>query len=183
MFGSILRPHAFRADSDIDVGVEGDDGRGVFDFWRALEEAAPGWTFDVRPFDPEDPLTARIREQGVLVYERAPSDPEGGPAGGMGAYPLDLPSAPGYRRGLAGSSNRAFVAKEQGVEIAQPIALRSPTPGPAPFIQRGVDRGACAPPPHGFLGFASKAIWIAWARTTSSGPSMACISGVMIGIV
>jgi predicted nucleotidyltransferase len=42
LFGSVLRPGAFRPDSDIDVGVEGDDGHGLFDFWRELEAAAPG---------------------------------------------------------------------------------------------------------------------------------------------
>lgn len=40
-----------------------------------------------------------------------------------------------------------------------------------------------AKPSYGFLGLASRAIWMAWARTISSGPSMACMIGVMIGMV
>jgi len=71
LFGSILRPGAFRPDSDIDVAVEGDDGRGLLDFWRDLEAAAPGWIFDVRPLEPGNSFSERIQSRGLVVYERA----------------------------------------------------------------------------------------------------------------
>lgn len=71
LFGPILRPGAFRPDSDIDVAVEGDDGRGLLDFWRDLEAAAPGWIFDVRPLEPGNSFSERIRSRGLVVYERA----------------------------------------------------------------------------------------------------------------
>lgn len=90
LFGSVLRPGVFRPDSDIDVGVEGDDGHGLFDFWRELEAAAPGWAFDVRPLDPEDPFSQRVQERGRLIYERTPSGASIGSAGGVDPYPPDL---------------------------------------------------------------------------------------------
>lgn len=90
LFGSVLRPGAFRPDSDIDVGVEGDDGHGLFDFWRELEAAAPGWAFDVRPLDPEDPFSQRVQERGRLIYERTPSGASIGSAGRVDPYPPDL---------------------------------------------------------------------------------------------
>ncbi|MEA3340127.1 MAG: nucleotidyltransferase domain-containing protein [Chloroflexota bacterium] len=70
LFGSITRPSTFRSSSDIDVAVEGLGAGRCFDLWRDLERAAPGWTLDVRSLRQRDYFSDRIRERGMVVYER-----------------------------------------------------------------------------------------------------------------
>jgi len=70
LFGSVLTPGAFKDSSDIDVGIEGADMALCFDIWRDLEQAAPTWRFDVRPLEPEDPFSKRVRQRGELIYDR-----------------------------------------------------------------------------------------------------------------
>src|ERR1051326_5556088 len=48
LFGSVIRPSGFRADSDVDVGIEGLGAEDYFAVWRAIERAAPDWLIDVR---------------------------------------------------------------------------------------------------------------------------------------
>lgn len=77
LFGSVTRPNAFRADSDVDVGVEGANAADYFAIWRAIEEAAPGWTIDVRDMDESPEFARRVRATGKLIYERVDQTAEG----------------------------------------------------------------------------------------------------------
>ncbi len=71
LFGSVTRPNAFRPDSDVDVAVEGLGVADYFSIWRALEEAAPGWTIDLRDITQPSDFSERVRSTGKLIYERA----------------------------------------------------------------------------------------------------------------
>jgi predicted nucleotidyltransferase len=70
LFGSIIRPGAFRFDSDIDVAVEGTNAEQYFALWRDLEEAAPGWLIDLREINQPSYFADAVKERGELVYER-----------------------------------------------------------------------------------------------------------------
>lgn len=70
LFGSVIRPNAFRPDSDVDVAVEGLGVADYFSIWRAIEEAAPGWTIDVRDITQPSEFAERVRATGKTVYER-----------------------------------------------------------------------------------------------------------------
>ena len=65
LFGSLVKPGAFRSGSDIDVAIECDTPETESAFWRALEQEL-GRDMDVRP------LTGAIAEivtcEGELVY-------------------------------------------------------------------------------------------------------------------
>lgn len=79
VFGSALRPGAMRADSDIDIAVEGTlFAEEYFALWRELEHAAGDWTIDLVELDREVRFADRVREEGVLLYERPDSDIESG---------------------------------------------------------------------------------------------------------
>ena len=73
LFGSVIRPGAFRLDSDIDVAVEGLDMGTCFDLWADMERAMPGWTLDVRALAGADGFSERVRQRGMLLYEREDS--------------------------------------------------------------------------------------------------------------
>jgi predicted nucleotidyltransferase len=75
LFGSVIRPTAFRPDSDIDVGIEGADMALCFDIWRDLEQLVLDWRLDVRSLGPDESFTERIRQKGELVYEPSVSTP------------------------------------------------------------------------------------------------------------
>jgi predicted nucleotidyltransferase len=68
LFGSVIRPNAFRLDSDVDVAVEGLGVADYFPIWRAIEEAAPGWTIDVRDITQPSEFAERVRATGKTVY-------------------------------------------------------------------------------------------------------------------
>ena len=70
LFGSVIRPNAFRPDSDVDVAIEGLGVADYFPIWRAIEEAAPGWTIDVRDITQPSDFAERVRATGKTVYER-----------------------------------------------------------------------------------------------------------------
>ena len=70
LFGSVVRPEAFRRDSDVDVAVEGIGVAEYFDLWRHLEHAAPEWTIDLRDITLPSLFAERVRSTGVLIYER-----------------------------------------------------------------------------------------------------------------
>lgn len=70
LFGSVTRPNAFRPDSDVDVAIEGLGLADYFPTWRAIEEAAPGWTIDVRDITQPSDFAGRVRATGKLIYER-----------------------------------------------------------------------------------------------------------------
>lgn len=69
LFGSVTRPGAFTARSDVDVGLEGADMALCFDIWRAAEAMVADWSLDLRPLD-DSPFAERIRQKGELVYGR-----------------------------------------------------------------------------------------------------------------
>lgn len=70
LFGSVLIPGAFRSDSDIDVGVDGDlSADEFFALWREIDDAAPGWETDLVELDRARVHFAdRVRKEGELVY-------------------------------------------------------------------------------------------------------------------
>lgn len=70
LFGSITRENAFRADSDVDVAIEGLGVADYFPIWRAIEEAAPEWAIDVRDITLPSTFADRVRTTGKLIYER-----------------------------------------------------------------------------------------------------------------
>lgn len=74
LFGSVVRPAAFRPDSDVDVAVEGIGVAEYFDLWRDLERAAPEWTIDLRDITQPSPFAERVRAMGLLIYERDGAD-------------------------------------------------------------------------------------------------------------
>ena len=76
LFGSVVRPGAFRVDSDVDIAVEGISPAEYFALWRDLEEAMPNWTVDLRDFVPGTPFARRVQARGQLVYERKDSGSE-----------------------------------------------------------------------------------------------------------
>ena len=71
LFGSVTRPGAFHPASDIDVALEGTTAAEYFAVWRDLEYALPDWTVDARETIDPSPFADRVRETGVLIYERA----------------------------------------------------------------------------------------------------------------
>lgn len=79
IFGSVLRPGAMRATSDVDIALDGElDAETYFAIWREMEKAAEGWEIEVIELGPDVRFAARVREQGELVYERADSNVESG---------------------------------------------------------------------------------------------------------
>ena len=71
LFGSVTRSGAFRADSDIDIALEGSSPADHFAIWRRLEETLPDWTLDVREVSVDTWLAERVRLEGHLIYDRA----------------------------------------------------------------------------------------------------------------
>ena len=67
LFGSVIRPGAFRPDSDIDLAVEGPDMGTCFALWRDLEQALPDWQLDVRPLRKDEHFGRRVKQRGVLI--------------------------------------------------------------------------------------------------------------------
>ncbi len=77
LFGSIVRPGAFRLDSDVDVAVEGIGVAEYFELWRDLESAAPEWTIDLRDITGQSSAFAqRVQATGWLIYERNDAGPQ-----------------------------------------------------------------------------------------------------------
>ena len=77
LFGSVVRPNAFRSDSDVDVAVEGVNAADYFAVWQAIEAAAPGWTIDLRDITRASEFAERVRMTGTLIYERVDQSLEG----------------------------------------------------------------------------------------------------------
>ncbi len=76
LFGSVVRPGAMRATSDVDIALDAAlDAETYFAVWRALERAAGPWELDVIELGPELHFAARVRAEGELIYERADQDP------------------------------------------------------------------------------------------------------------
>jgi len=71
----VTEPGAFRAASDIDIAVEGTTAEEYFAVWRDLERGLTDWVVDVREINDASRSATRVRESGVLIYERkaAPS--------------------------------------------------------------------------------------------------------------
>ena len=72
LFGSILKPGWFHAQSDVDVAIDCDDLESETPFWRALERALER-NVDLRPR--EGPIAQAVEDYGELVYEREVPDP------------------------------------------------------------------------------------------------------------
>jgi len=70
LFGSVIRPNAFRLHSDVDVAIEGLGPADYFSIWRAIEEAAPGWAIDLRDITQPSEFAERVQSTGKLIYER-----------------------------------------------------------------------------------------------------------------
>jgi len=77
LFGSVIRENAFRADSDVDLGIEGLGVEDYFAIWRAIEEAAPDWVIDVRDITQPSLFADRVRAAGKLIYERVDETTQG----------------------------------------------------------------------------------------------------------
>jgi len=75
LFGSVVRPGAFRRDSDVDVAVEGIGVAEYFALWRDLERAASDWTIDLRDVTRTSLFAERVRATGLLIYERDDAGP------------------------------------------------------------------------------------------------------------
>lgn len=67
LFGSILKPGWFHAQSDVDVAIDCDDLESETPFWRVLETALER-NVDLRPR--EGPIARAVEDYGELVYER-----------------------------------------------------------------------------------------------------------------
>jgi predicted nucleotidyltransferase len=72
LFGSILQPGRFHAESDVDVAIDWDDLEAETPFWRALERALER-NVDLRPR--EGPIARAVGDYGERVYEREVPDP------------------------------------------------------------------------------------------------------------
>ncbi len=68
LFGSILRPGAFRPDSDIDIAIKGGSAEDYFALWHELENALPDWFIDLRDLPPDTRFTRRVHETGEKIY-------------------------------------------------------------------------------------------------------------------
>jgi predicted nucleotidyltransferase len=74
LFGTVLRPGALRSTSDIDIAVEGRlNAEDYFALWRELERAVGGWPIDLVELDRGVHFADRVRELGMLIYERPDS--------------------------------------------------------------------------------------------------------------
>jgi len=69
-FGSVTEPGSFHAGSDIDIAVEGTTAEAYFAVWRDLERVLTDWMVDVREINDDSPFATRIRESGMVIYER-----------------------------------------------------------------------------------------------------------------
>jgi predicted nucleotidyltransferase len=70
LFGSVTQPGQFHLHSDIDIGIVGATAEDYFIFWRELESALPEWLFDVRDVSDDAYFSQRVKETGLLLYER-----------------------------------------------------------------------------------------------------------------
>lgn len=67
LYGSLVKPGRFRADSDIDIAIECDSLETESSFWRALERELQR-DVDVRPL--AGPIVEAVANDGEQVYER-----------------------------------------------------------------------------------------------------------------
>lgn len=67
LYGSIVQPGRFRADSDIDFAIEADSIEVETPLWRSLEQTLRR-EIDLRPLLP--PITLSVDAYGELVYAR-----------------------------------------------------------------------------------------------------------------
>ena len=78
LFGSVIRPGAFRSLSDVDIAVEGElSAEDYFALWRELDRAVPDWQIDLVELGRDVFFADRVREAGEVIYERPNSDVEG----------------------------------------------------------------------------------------------------------
>lgn len=73
LFGSVMENGRFHKKSDIDIAVEGTTAEAYFEFWRQAEAALPHWLIDVRDITPTSLFATRVKQTGLLIYERTDS--------------------------------------------------------------------------------------------------------------
>ncbi len=78
LFGSMLRGKVIRADSDVDVAVEGNLGaEDYFALWRDLERAIPERAIELVELRSGLHFAERVRQTGEVIYERQDTDAQG----------------------------------------------------------------------------------------------------------
>jgi predicted nucleotidyltransferase len=70
LFGSLVKPGAFRPDSDVDLAVEGGNAEVYFALWRDLDHAFADWFIDLRDISTPSSFAEQVRRTGLLIYER-----------------------------------------------------------------------------------------------------------------
>ena len=68
LFGSVLKPGAFRPGSDIDIAIDGGSAEDYFALWHELEDALPEWFIDLRDLPPHTLFTRHVLERGMKIY-------------------------------------------------------------------------------------------------------------------
>ncbi len=71
LFGSVLRPGSFQANSDIDIAVSGIEPQVYSSLWHELETALPDWFIDLRELPDDSSFTTIVKLTGKKIYERA----------------------------------------------------------------------------------------------------------------
>jgi len=69
LFGSLLRPGSFRANSDIDIAVVGLEPPCYSSLWHELEVALPDWFIDLRELPADSPFTTLVKLTGRKIYD------------------------------------------------------------------------------------------------------------------
>ncbi|MEZ4714136.1 MAG: nucleotidyltransferase domain-containing protein [Caldilineaceae bacterium] len=75
LFGSIIRPREFHAESDVDIGIEGANAEEYFGAWAAFEELLPQVVIDIRDVDALTSFGQAIMRTGIMIYERTDTSP------------------------------------------------------------------------------------------------------------
>jgi predicted nucleotidyltransferase len=77
LFGSVLRPGAWRVTSDIDIAVEGRlTAEDYFALWRAWERVVGYRSIDLLELGWDIHFADRVHDEGLLIYEHTDSDAE-----------------------------------------------------------------------------------------------------------
>jgi predicted nucleotidyltransferase len=75
LVSSGTKPGATPTPSDVDIAIEGRlSAEDYFALWWALEEIVPSWQVDLVQLDQDMHVAARVRERGMMIYERSDYD-------------------------------------------------------------------------------------------------------------
>jgi predicted nucleotidyltransferase len=76
LVNSAASPNTTPNPSDVDIAIEGRlSAEDYFALWWALEEIVPSWQVDLVQLDQDVHVAARVRERGMMIYERSDYDP------------------------------------------------------------------------------------------------------------